>query len=695
MKLEDVVFRRIVDQSGFGMILTDLDGRITYANTRRLAASGFSAEELIGETPRIFQSGLTAKTIYQEMWTVIRNGLPWKGEVFNRRKNGEIVRESLFIQPLSDERGDPLGFSAIIDEAFSLWEGTHQSPRSSIFDVLTGLPSMPSMMERLGGLLRGFQPVAKGFALLSVDIDGFLRLNESLGRLVTDQILIEVANRIHRAIRQDDAVGRVEGDEFIIVLPGDHANAAASAETASRLLAEISAPMAIGNHAFSLTASIGIARFPLDGSDAESLLACAALAMMAAKGDGGNSYRYYETAMGGQTLDTLTMPLELRRDIEHKDLTLLYQPKVCLFDGEILGFEALVRWNHPEKGLIPPPKFIGVAEETGLIVPLSEWVLRTALLQLRAWHDAGLSQVQMSINLSVRNLYQIDLPHLLANLLAEIGIDPRYVELELGEGAMMRDASQSIRIVDKLRTLGIQLSLDGFGTSYSSLAHLTRFEVSRLKIDRLFIGDVTTNPTNASIVSAMIAMAHKLGKKIVAMGVETEAQVSFLRRQECDEMQGYFFSPPCTADEAAAMVRESKRLHFAPPSSQSPLPALLVVDDEPNILSALRRLLRRENYRVLTASSGAEALEILAKEPVRVIVSDQRMPEMSGIELLSRVKGLYPDTVRIILSGYSELRTVTDAINEGAVWKYLTKPWDDESIKEEIRHAFSLLTPPN
>ncbi|GAB2180586.1 hypothetical protein DLREEDagrD3_08090 [Denitratisoma sp. agr-D3] len=693
MTLDDAFFRQLADQSGFGMIVTDVDGRIRYANRRRQEASGYSAEELIGETPRIFHSGLTAAITFQEMWTAILAGRSWKGEVFNRRKSGDIVRESLFIQPLDDGQGRLLGFSAIIDEAFSLWEGTGEHPRTAIFDALTGLPSMPSMMERLGALLRGFQPVSRGFALLSVDLDGFVRLTESLGRRVTDQILVEVAERIHRAVRHDDAVGRVEGDEFIVVLPGNHVDPLASAETASRLLAEISAPMTVAGHAFVLTASIGIARYPLDGVDAEHLLANAALAMLAAKGEGGNRYRYYDPAMGDQALDTLTLPLELRRDIEHQELVLLYQPKVSLHDGEIVGFEALVRWNHPQKGLIPPPRFIGVAEETGLIVPLSEWVLRAALNQLKAWHAAGWQRLQLSINLSVRNLYQIDLPGLMAQLLAETGVEPRHVELELGESAMMRDATRSILMVDRLRALGVQLSLDGFGTGYSSLAHLTRFDVDRLKIDRLFIEDVATNPTNASIVSAMIAMAHKLGKKTVAMGVEDEAQLRFLRRQECDEVQGYLFSPPCSADEAAAMMRDGKRLRLSAPEAH--LPALLLVDDEPNVLSALRRLLRRENYRVLTAASGAEALEILAREPVWVVISDERMPGMSGIELMSRVRSLYPNTIRIILSGYTELATVTDAINRGAVWKYLTKPWDDEALKETIRQAFFQLAPPD
>jgi len=688
MSPDDKLFHELIEQNSFGMIVTDLEGRITYVNARRVESSGYSMEEMIGSKPSIFQSGLTSTATYQEMWLTILGGRPWKGELLNKRKNGEIVRESLLIQALLDEEGQVSGFSAIIDESFALRDN-HREQRTSIFDSLTGLPSLPSMLERLGSLLRGFQPESKGFTLLSIDIDGFQRFNDSLGRLVTDRVLIEVAARIQASIRREDTVGRVDGDEFMVVLQGEHADTKASLETAARLLKAISAPILIETHQVTLTASIGITGFPGDGTDAETLLGNAVAAMLAAKQEGGNQYCLFNPAMREKALGRLTMSAELRRDIERNDLALMFQPKVSLLSGEITGFEALVRWNHPERGLIEPRHFIAVAEETGLIVPLSEWVLRTALSQIKAWQDEGLNRVQISVNLSVRNLYQIDLPRLLTTLLADIGVEAPYLELELGESAMMRDALQSIRIVDRLRALGVQLSLDGFGTGYSSLAHLSRFEVTRLKIDRLFIEDITSNPVNASIVSAMIAMGHTLGKKLVAMGVESEAQMNFLRRQGCDEMQGFFFSKPCTAEEAAVMVREGKHLHFEADTEDAVLPTLLLVDDEPYILNSLKRLLRRENYRVLTANSGPEALEILALNPVRVVISDQRMPEMSGIELLSKVKSLYPDTVRIILSGYSELATVTDAINRGAVWKYLTKPWDDETLKEEVRKAFS------
>jgi CheY-like chemotaxis protein len=305
-----------------------------------------------------------------------------------------------------------------------------------------------------------------------------------------------------------------------------------------------------------------------------------------------------------------------------------------------------------------------------------------------AWQVEGLPAVKMAVNLSARHFRHSELPERIASLLTESGMQPALVELELTESTMMRDVAQVLRIIERLKKLGVRLALDDFGTGYSSLAYLSRLPVDLLKIDQSFVSDITTNPINASIATATIAMAHKLGKRVVAEGVETEAQMSFLRRHECDEMQGYFFSRPCSADEVAAMLREGRRQHFAPVADGVVLPTLLLVDDEPNILSALNRLFRREGYRVLAAGSGRQALELLAANPVQVIISDQRMAEMSGVELLSRVKDLYPNTVRIVLSGYAELSTVTDAVNRGAIWKYFTKPWDDETLREEVRRAF-------
>jgi EAL domain-containing protein (putative c-di-GMP-specific phosphodiesterase class I)/CheY-like chemotaxis protein len=443
-----------------------------------------------------------------------------------------------------------------------------------------------------------------------------------------------------------------------------------------------------------MTASMGISRYPNDAIDAESLLRNAELASTDARRAGGGRYSCHVAEQPGHTATGHDgVAAELRHAVENGELRLHFQPQLSLVSGEMVGAEALVRWQHPERGLIPPGDFIPLAEESGLIIAIGEWVLGEACRQARAWQTAQLPALRISVNLSARHFRVNDLPDTVAAALASSGLEARYLELELTESAMMQDAAKAVQIVDRLKRLGLRISLDDFGTGYSSLAYLSRFAIDCLKIDPSFVRDITSNPVNASIATAMIAMAHKLGKRVTAEGVETKAQMQFLRRHDCDEMQGFYFSRAVPAEELAELLRAGRRLSFDTDTAAEAQTTLLLVDDEANILNALRRLFRREGYRILTAASGTEALELLAVNPVQVIMSDQRMPGMSGVELLSKVKELYPETVRIVLSGYSEISTVTDAINKGAIWKYITKPWDDEALVKEIRAAFRLLRP--
>jgi EAL domain-containing protein (putative c-di-GMP-specific phosphodiesterase class I) len=334
-----------------------------------------------------------------------------------------------------------------------------------------------------------------------------------------------------------------------------------------------------------------------------------------------------------------------------------------------------------------PTDFIPLAEDSGLIMPLGEWVLRTACAQNKAWQDLGLPPVTVAVNMSARQFAAQDVVKLAADILNSTGLAPNWLELELTESVVMADAEAFIKATDELKDLAITLSIDDFGTGFSSLSYLKRFAIDRLKIDQSFVRDITTDPNSATIALAIISLAHSLKFAVIAEGVETEAQLNFLRRRDCDEMQGFYFSRPIPATEFGQMLREQRRLSFAT-GAELQVRTILLVDDEPNILNSLKRLLRRDGYRVLTAGSGAEALELLAANSVQVIVSDHRMPEMSGVDLLSRARDLYPHTRRIILSGYSDIGTLTEAINRGAVWKFISKPWEDEALKLEIKAAF-------
>lgn len=379
---------------------------------------------------------------------------------------------------------------------------------------------------------------------------------------------------------------------------------------------------------------------------------------------------------------------DLRQAIVDEQFILHYQPKVSCSTGKIKGAEALVRWLHPQQGLIPPDRFIPRMEELGLIIDLGAWVLRAACRQTQIWHAAGLGTPTIAVNLSGRQLQADDLYSTVADALRESGLPPKFLELELTESFLVNDPEHAVLALTRLKQLGLKISVDDFGTGYSSLSYLKRFPLDVLKVDRAFVRNITTDPSDASITRAIINLAHNLKLTVVAEGVETEAQLGLLIANNCDMVQGYYFSKPVPADLFETMLREGKSLVSNFISGQRASRTLLLVDDEEYILSALKRILRRSNYHVLTAENAREGLRLLAENHVDVVISDQRMPGMTGVEFLRLVKDLHPDSVRMMLSGYTDLQSVTDAINEGAIYKFLTKPWDDEHLLANIEEAF-------
>ncbi|WP_223306045.1 EAL domain-containing protein [Massilia sp. NR 4-1] len=418
-----------------------------------------------------------------------------------------------------------------------------------------------------------------------------------------------------------------------------------------------------------------------------------------------------DTATGGQpaSLGSGALPRLLMRTgnevllgaaLQRNELRLLYQPLVSLQDGCIASVEALLRWQHPELGLIAAADFLPQAEAAGLMGMLDEWALRQACADLAHWlaalprnrpaADTPAPAVRVSVNIAPGQLRDARFPALVQCLLQEHGLAPAGLMLELTEAALLPDAGASLRALHELKALGVQLMLDDFGTGASSLGHPKRFPFDYVKIDCSFIREVLSDRGDAALSKTIIAMAHHLGLKVVAEGVENGEQCDFLRRNMCDLIQGYFFSPPVARDAILALLAEQRCLPPEQRRIQRQPRSLLLVDDEPNILAALKRLLRRDDYTIHTAASGPEGLDILARHPVDVIVSDQRMPGMIGADFLRKAKDLYPDTIRIMLSGYTELQSVTDAVNEGAIYKFLTKPWDDERLRGHVAQAFRL-----
>ncbi|HTY03584.1 MAG TPA: EAL domain-containing protein [Rhodocyclaceae bacterium] len=689
--LPDDPYHLIVERVPLGLVMTDAEGTITYVNPRACETSGYSPEELIGHNARIFSAGATPQATYRQMWATISAGRIWHGHVLNRCKNGSTVTEYMQVSPLRDDAGRITHYLAVKEEKLVRPESRF-ARRTATLDPLTGLPSRSELLQQLEEMVGRVYESGAGFALLYLHLDQFRNLYQTSGPIAADKVMLEVVARLSTAVRADDLIARCASDEFAVVL-NDSSDEAICRQATHRLLQALAAPITVDGHMTEMTCTTGVARFPLDGETADELLRAALLALSAATRDGGSGLRFFTPELATQDNSELDITSLLRYAVERGELRLHYQPQLSLRSGQVVGVEALVRWQHPVKGLIPPGLFIPIAEDTGLIIGIGEWVMREACRQVKEWQSLGLSSVHVAVNLSARHFHSSTLPDTVASVLADTGLEAKYLELELTESAIMQDTAKAVRVVDRLKNLGVHISLDDFGTGYSSLAYLSRFQIDRLKIDQSFVRDITTNPVNASIATATIAMAHKLGKIVVAEGVETQAQMEFLRRGDCDEMQGYYFSRPVPAEELGQILRSGKHLDLSAEASATQTDTILLVDDEPNILNALRRLLRREGYRILTASGGAEGLELLALHAVQVIVSDQRMPGMSGVEFLSKVKELYPQTVRMSLSGYSEISTVTDAINKGAIWKYITKPWDDEALVKEIRDAFRLARP--
>jgi diguanylate cyclase (GGDEF)-like protein/PAS domain S-box-containing protein len=430
--------------------------------------------------------------------------------------------------------------------------------RLAHFDALTGLPNRILLNDRCQHALSVAQRNQHSVALMFLDLDHFKNINDSLGHRVGDEVLMELALRLKTTVREQDTVSRLGGDEFILLLPDT--DAAGAAHVAEKLLHAALLPFQIEQHELTVTPSIGIALYPKDGVCLDTLSKCADAAMYRAKGDGRNSYRFFTTEIQAHSDRTLLLDNALRRALERKQLALHYQPQISMTTGQTVGAEALLRWTHPELGAISPAEFIPIAESSGLILPIGEWVIRTAVKQLADWIAAGMAPLTMAVNLSSVQFRHADLPQLVTNLLEEAGLPASLLELELTEGVSMTNPLSAIAVMDDLHQRGVRMSIDDFGTGYSSLSYLKRFQVYKLKIDQTFVRDITEDPDDKAIVGAIISLARSLGLKTIAEGVETEGQLAFLQDQGCDEVQGYYFSRPLPAPAFEQYVRNTPAL---------------------------------------------------------------------------------------------------------------------------------------
>ncbi|MHB1378621.1 MAG: EAL domain-containing protein [Desulfurivibrionaceae bacterium] len=668
------------------VIITDLVPKILAVNPAFTEITGYAEAEVIGKSPSILSSGRHDRAFYQAMWLSLRETGYWQGEIWNRRKDGEMYPELLTLSAVCNEQGDPVHYVGVVTDLSQLRLHEERSPRLAHYDPLTALPNRLLLEARLQHTLERASREENRAAVLVIDLDQFKTINDSHGHAAGDALLVAVTRRLRTRLREEDTLSRLAGDQFVLVLEAlhDYQEAEIMARSIQALL---ESPFVLpgGCKAF-VRASVGISVYPQDGNTAQALLVGADAAVHRAKELGGRQFCYYTSELNVQARATLVMEEALRRALDQEEFVLYYQPKIDLRSGRIVGAEALLRWQRPGCGLVSPLEFIPAAEKNGLIEGIGAWVIRDACRQMRAWQDTGLTEIKVAVNVSARQFRYGGLEEEIIQALTQYGVKPSHLMLELTESMLMDAPEKAVARMTALKRLGLRLSLDDFGTGYSSLAYLGRFPIDQMKIDRSFVKDIVTDPGAATIATSVISLAHRMRVGVVAEGVETEAQAGYLRQNGCDEIQGYLFSKPLPAEEFAELVRQGETL----PMPEAPLQSrtLLIVDDEPHILAALQRMLADEGYGIFTATSAHEGLELLAKNPVQVILSDQRMPAMSGAEFLGCVKALYPDTVRMVLSGYAELETVVQAVNEGAIYKFFVKPWDEEQLRAQIRDAF-------
>ena len=555
------------------------------------------------------------------------------------------------------------------------------------YDGLTGLPNRTLFFQNLRESIEFARDKNWRVAVLCITLDRFKIINDSLGTALGDELLRQFSGRLVKVARFRDTVGRLGGDEFALILSMQRDQQEA-VNVANEVRETLRAPFDLQGQQAALTASIGIAMYPDDALEPGTLVKYADTAMVRAKEAGRDGYRFFTAGMNVQVLARLDLELALRSALEGGQFVLYYQPKLELNTGRVSGVEALLRWNRPGYGLVYPAEFVPIMEETGLVVRIGEWIVDEACRQIAAWNAQGVRDVRVAVNVSSRQFVEGDLEGVIGAALERHQVEPGLLELELTESALMSNAGHTVAVLGRLKELGIRIAIDDFGTGYSSLAYLKRFPIDKLKIDIAFVRDIVTNPDDAAIALAIISMAHSLHMQVIAEGVETRAQMAYLRRHRCDEIQGFHFSRALPADELARLVQENRAQPDQPPAQDDKVQTLLIVDDDVNVLTSLHRLFRRDNYRVLTASSPAEGFELLALYRVQVILCDQRMPVMSGTEFLSEVKEMYPETIRIILSGYTGVESVLDSINRGAIYRFYTKPWDDLELRENVRLAF-------
>ncbi|MFO7767188.1 MAG: EAL domain-containing protein [Pelovirga sp.] len=561
-KRNEMLLRKLslaMEQNPASVVITNLDGEIEYVNPKFTEMTGYSFDEVIGQNPRILQAGEKSPEEYRQLWAHLLAGEQWQGEFLNQHKSGRLFWERALISPLRDDQGQITHYVGVKEDITTQKTYEKELEYQATHDALTGLANRVLLMDRLDQAIRYAQRSQRIVAVALLDLDRFKVINDTLGHAAGDTLLCQIADRLKTTVRETDTVARFGGDEFMVLLT-EVAAAQDLNLVMEKILQIFTQPFEIEQRQLMLSASIGVSACPLNSPDPETLIRYADIAMYQSK-KSGSAFSFYNDEIDSFGLDTLDLEHDLHGALERQEFCLHYQPKVSLRTGTISGCEGLLRWQHPELGMVSPGQFIPLAEETGLIVPIGAWVIAEACRQSLAWQQAGLPSIQIAVNLSARQFRQGDLAATVNALLMESGLDPNLLELELTESMMMDDPQGAEQTLISLKKLGVSLSLDDFGTGYSSLNYLSRFPVDHLKIDQSFIRDIGTSAARTAVVSSIIDIAHNLQLTTIAEGVETTEQLAFLVTNGCDAMQGYLFSKPLPADEFSLLLQQGTSLH--------------------------------------------------------------------------------------------------------------------------------------
>ncbi|MBI5660101.1 MAG: EAL domain-containing protein [Nitrosomonadales bacterium] len=557
---EELRIAAIAFESNEGITVTDASSVIVRVNRAFTRLTGYSAEEVVGRTPAMLQSGRHDSAFYQQMWATLKQNGFWQGEIWNRRKNGKIYAEWLTVSAVLDSDGRITHYVGAFSDITQNSEAEAEIHRLAYYDPLTRLPNRRMLQERLGHVLATTARSGQNGAILFLDLDNFKTLNDTRGHDVGDMLLVETAQRLKANVREMDTVARLGGDEFVVILEDLGADAKAAAVqvelVGEKLRAILAQPYSLDGREFYCTASIGVSLFGEHGATVEELLKHADLAMYHSKTEGRNTLHFFDPAMQAALDRRSALEEELRQALARDELQLYYQPQV---DGahRIIGAEALLRWARPGRGLVPPGEFIPLAEETGLILPIGHWVLRTACAQIRKWEgDPRTRYLQLAVNVSARQFRQPDFVAQVRQALGETGADPAHLKIELTESLVLDDVAGTIRKIIMLKLEGVGFSMDDFGTGYSSLTYLKQLPLDQLKIDRSFIRNLSSDPNDAAIVQAIITMGQTFGLHVIAEGVETEAQRDFLGLHGCHAFQGHLFGKPAPVAEFEKLVAQ-------------------------------------------------------------------------------------------------------------------------------------------